>query len=118
MVKSGFSKLKNRRGETLIESLVAILAFTLSSIVMYSMITASAEINYSARKADEDFQAKLVYVEKAAGGEGGTTRNANVNVTLIQSPNGSGSCPMGSVKVKIFVSDELIAYYPIPKGGG
>ena len=112
-MKTGFSKLKNRRGETLIESLVAILAFALSSIVMYSLVTAAAEINYSARQADEDFQAQVAFVEKAEGS--GSTKT--VTMTLTESPGGS-SKSMGSVSVVMYKTDDLTAYYPIPKGGG
>lgn len=116
MVKNGVRKLKNRRGETLIESLVAILAFTLSSIAMYSMVTAAAEINYSARQADKDFQAQVTYIEKASGGTGGTKRDIKVSVTLTECPNGTGEVSMGTMDATVYQSDSLTAVYP--KGGG
>lgn len=58
-------KLKSKAGESLVESMAAILIFTLSSIALLSMISASADINRTAKVADEQFQEQMVYVEKA-----------------------------------------------------
>lgn len=114
MVKTAFRKLKSRRGESLIESLVAILAFTISSIVMYSMVTTAADINLTARKADEDFQEQVVIVEQAQGA--GT--QSSVSLSLTKSPDSNTLKPMGNVKVAVYRSDDLVAYYAIPKGDG
>ena len=47
-----FKKLRSRKGESLIESLAAILVMTLASVVMYSMVTAAADINTKAKNND------------------------------------------------------------------
>ncbi len=58
-------KLKSKAGESLVESMAAILIFTLTSIALLSMISASADINRTAKVADEQFQQQMVVVEKA-----------------------------------------------------
>lgn len=66
-MKQIISKLRSRAGESLVESLMAILIFTLASIVMYSMVTAAADINMTAKETDRSIQEQLVIAEKAEG---------------------------------------------------
>lgn len=65
MMKKIIRKLKSKAGESLVESMAAILIFTLSSIALLSMISASADINRTAKVADEQFQEQMTVVEKA-----------------------------------------------------
>ena len=58
-------KLKSKKGESLIESLVAILIFTMSSILLYSMLSTAAQLNLKAKEADEAHQAQMLYAEQA-----------------------------------------------------
>jgi hypothetical protein len=69
-------KLKSKAGETLVESLAAILVFTMSSIVMYTMVSTAANINMTAKKMDEQNQKHMVAVEK------GLKVDENDNVVL------------------------------------
>ena len=64
-MKKIIRKLKSKAGESLVESMAAILIFTLSSIALLSMISASADINRTAKVADEQFQEQMTVVEKA-----------------------------------------------------
>lgn len=113
-MKAVFRKLKTRRGETLIESLVAILAFAISTVVMYSMVTAAMNMNYNAREADKAFQNKVKTAEQAQG----SGRSGTVTLTLTQSPANSQDKKMGEVVVKVYGdTDGLYAYYKVPKGG-
>lgn len=114
MVKSGFRKLKNRRGESLVEALVAILAFTLSSLLMYSMVTTAADINRTARKEDEAFQKQVKIVEEAQG----VPTYDKVSVSLTESPGYNNSKSMGEVEVAVYKGEDLTAYYVVPEGGG
>ena len=59
-----FRKLKNKAGESLIESLAAILIFTMASIVMYTMVTTAADLNRTAKEMDETNQQHMIAVEK------------------------------------------------------
>ena len=64
MMKNLFHKLRSKAGESLIESLAAILIFTMASIVMYSMVTTAADINRTAKEMDEANQQHMIAVEK------------------------------------------------------
>lgn len=66
-MKKLFKKLRSKAGESLVETLCAILIFTLASVAMYSMVMAAGKINAEAKKADAEFQEKLTVVEKAEG---------------------------------------------------
>ena len=57
--------LKDKRGESLVESLAAILIFTMASIIMYSMVTTAARINAQARDREAEVQTQLVAAESA-----------------------------------------------------
>lgn len=101
-------KLKSKAGESLVESMAAILIFTLSSIALLSMISASADVNRTAKVADRQFQEQMVYVEKAevAGStEGRVTFNLN-------------NQPIAQDEVYICQKDNenaLYAYYLMPE---
>lgn len=58
-------KLKSKKGESLIESLVAILIFTMSSILLYSMLSTASQLNLKAKEADEAHQEQMVHAEQA-----------------------------------------------------
>lgn len=64
-MKQLFNRLKGCRGETLVESLAAILIFTFGSIIMLSMITSAATINNAVKEADQNYFKDLQVVEKA-----------------------------------------------------
>ena len=64
-MKKIIRRLKSKAGESLVESMAAILIFTLSSIALLSMISASADINRTAKVADQQFQKQMTVVEKA-----------------------------------------------------
>lgn len=58
-------KLSSKKGETLVESLVAILVFTLSSVMLFTMITAATNLNRAAAEADQRYRDEMVYAEQA-----------------------------------------------------
>lgn len=58
------TRLKETRGETLIESMIAILIFTFASILFLTLVTSAANINTTVKEADERFQAQQEAVEK------------------------------------------------------
>lgn len=65
-------KLRSRRGETLVETLAAILIVTLSSMALLAMLSAAARINTAAGAADAAFRTALTAAEsRAAALEGG-----------------------------------------------
>lgn len=52
-----------RKGETLVEVLVALLVATLATLLLAAMVTASAKVNIAARQKDEAFFKALTQVE-------------------------------------------------------
>lgn len=83
-------KLKSKAGESLVESMAAILIFTLSSIALLSMISASADVNRTAKVADEQFQQQMLVVEKADSKADGTKKGKatfKVNDTNVAQPD-------------------------------
>lgn len=108
-------RLKSKAGETLVESMAAILIFTFASIIMLSMVSSAADINTAAKKADQEFYDQMVVVEKAEGS--GTA----VNITF--SIKNSTSTLTGTTPATMYGSaDSLHAYYagtaPVGEGGG
>lgn len=101
------NKLKNRRGETLVEMLAAILIFTLASVVLYSMITTATDMNEQARRKDEQNQAQMVALELQEG----TPKTGTVSIKVTSS-NGTVNT-MNNIKVKLYgEANGLYAYYP------
>lgn len=113
-----FKKLKSKAGESLVESLCAILIFTMASIVLFSMVSAANDINGKAKAQDAKNQAHLVAVEKGdAASKNGT---GTVTITLNE---GASSRTIAQVNVDIYggKDDSLFAYFvqtPTTPSGG
>jgi Tfp pilus assembly protein PilX len=58
------NKLRSKAGESLIESLAAILIFTMASVGMFSMVTAAARINETAKQTDREYQEQMAHAEQ------------------------------------------------------
>ena len=75
-MKKCFLRLRDARGETLVEALLSILIFTLSSILLFSMLASASNINHAARIADEERQSQLSIAE--TGTDSGTTADISI----------------------------------------
>lgn len=93
-------KLHSRRGETLVEILVAILIIALSAGLFATMYTASMRINLTAREQDEAFYAAVEDLEEMSGSGSSGTVNYE--------PEGGGSAT--SESVELFTRDGMTAY--------
>lgn len=79
--------IQNKKGETLLETLVAILILTVSAMLLAEVTASSTRINLDAEKVDKKYREDLEQVEKREtpiSGEvtiqsGGTTYTYNVN---------------------------------------
>ena len=60
------ARLRSKAGESLIESMAAILIFTFASIAMYTMIMSSNDINQRAEETEETNMEQMVIAEMAA----------------------------------------------------
>ena len=104
-MKKLFSRLRNARGETLVEALVSILIFTLSSILLFSMLVSASNINRAARAADADRQSQLNFAEA----ETATDLPASVSISC---PGlYSGSTQTVSVYISRQAPGALYSYY-------
>jgi len=115
-MKQIWKRLKSKTGETLVESLAAILIFTFGSIIMLSMISSAMNINKKAEAADAKYLADMQVVEKAETPEPGPNY-----VVFGNSAEELRSSTQDAYKVKavdVFGGTEgsLYAYYV--KGGG
>ena len=108
-MKNILRKLKSKAGESLIESMAAILIFTMASIVMYSMVTTAADINRTAKEMDETNQQHMIAVEKGLP----DAKNGSAIITF-----SLGSTEIAQTQVDIYggQDDSLFTYF-VQTGG-
>lgn len=100
-------KLHGSRGETLVETLVAILVAALSVALLFSAVTASVEINKSARTADAS------YYETVSGAESQETPLEAASVTI--SENTVGGTPTSfTANVRLYGGNGIYSYKEVP----
>lgn len=100
-----FKKLCSRKGESLIESLAAILVVTMASIVMYSMVTSAADINTKAKNNDLAVQEQLAVAER------GDDPDDDGTITMVIRVDGRNE-DVASLPVDIYGNDgELFSYF-------
>ena len=75
-MKKVIKKLRSKSGETLIESIAAILIFTLASILFFSMVNAAANINITTKEADRAYYTQQVLAEAGTGAASGTQKKS------------------------------------------
>ena len=80
-MKTIFKKLKSKVGESLVESLAAILIFTMASVVLYSMVTTAGDINGKAKEMDAANQQHLLAVERGEPAEKNGTGTIAISMT-------------------------------------
>lgn len=70
-----WNKLASRRGETLTETLVAVLMVALASVLLASMLSSASRMNAAAMEKDEALYDAVTAAETGGGsGETGTVR--------------------------------------------
>lgn len=100
-----FKKLTSRKGETLVEILVAILIIALAAGLFASMYMAAMSINSSARKQDEQFFDAVEKLEQAVD-ENKTKSDKTVTYT----PVGEGAGASSSAQVEVVTEDGMSVY--------
>ena len=84
-------KLNSTRGETLIETLAAILVAALSVALLVGSVTVSGQINRQAQVSDEDFYEQLTAAEA-------------------QTPPDDAAFPDAHIGARLYGGDDLYAY--------
>ena len=104
-------KLRSRRGETLVEILVAILIIALSAGLFATMYTASMRIDLTAREQDEAFFAAVGELEEMIdAGEGEGTKGAVQYQPTGEDGQPSSGSTSTSENVELFTRDGMTAY--------
>lgn len=98
-----YRRLHENRGETLIESMAAILIFTFASILLLTMLSAAKEINHTAAQWDASRKANMELAEMA--------EQEAVPATVEFVIHGKRE----AVAVEVF-GDGPYAYYPVREG--
>ena len=109
--------MKDKKGETLVEVLCAILIFTLASIILYYMVTSAARVNMKAQEHFTSLEEQLAVAEH--GKAEASTPRADLTLTI---KNSKGTQVGGSkiVTVNIFQQKEdgLSSYFQVPAAEG
>ena len=110
--------LCDKKGETLVEVLAAILIFTLSSIILYSMVTTASRVNMKALESDASIEKQMAIVEHAETSKGtGEVKMILKNMVI----NGSTvDKPLDPINVKVYCDDSensLYSYYKVTPAG-
>jgi len=82
-MKKWIYRLKSKNGETLVETMAAILIFTFGSIIMLSMISSAANINSTVKEADENYFKDMQVVEMASG----TPQTVSITFSIAERPD-------------------------------
>lgn len=109
-MKTILTRLKETRGETLIESMIAILIFTFASILFLTLVTAAANINTTVKEADESFQTQQLAVETAPG-ESAPIAQAVLYKDINENNTNDESETVAAVAMKVVAEDEDNALY-------
>ena len=109
-------KLKNRRGETLAEVLVAILIVSVASAMFLSAISLSGRFNLRAKEADEHFYRAMSDLEafSADGPEVSGPLDGNLAVTVRL---GSGNEFEEQFSVRVCTGESMTVYFRSSGGG-
>ena len=104
-------KLRNSRGETLVEVLVSVLVCALSITLLAGAVTASANIDLRAQAADTEYYTALSKAERqsrtpAGGSSEAETYNSLPGETKVSVTSGGG----GSVEIEPGETSKLYFY--------
>lgn len=104
-------KLRNSRGETLVEVLASVLVCALSITLLAGAVTASANIDLRAQAADTEYYTALSKAERqsrtpAGGSSEADTYNSLPGETKVSVTSGSG----GSVEIEPDATSKLYFY--------
>ncbi len=112
------AKLKSRSGESLVESLAAILIFTLSSIILFTMVSTAGNINRTAMTLESEVQEELKGVEEGQD----YAQNGRGTLNLSMKVDGANE-PIANIDMDVYGGKEegdLYAFYatiPTTTGG-
>ena len=101
-----WNKLRSRKGETLTETLVAVLLVGLASVVLASMISAASHMSAQALERDTALYDEITVAEAQS-----SSQNGSVTVEL-------GGSSSQNFNVTYFGEEDQLHSYSYDKGGG
>ena len=81
-MRNFLKKLRSTAGETLVESMASVLIFTLSSIILLSMVASASRLNRIAKEEDNALTHQLYIAEAQSAGAGTTTSEDDITVSF------------------------------------
>lgn len=107
-------RLSGKKGESIVETLVAILIAALSCTILMTAVTAAVSINKNASEAQTAFEKELLEAEQQEG-----TREAQASIGVVVNENGSSTSESVSINVLVTGGDGKLASYKLaPKEEG
>ena len=107
-------KLRSKKGESLIESLVSILIFTLASIMLYTMLSTSVRLNQAAKDADAKHEIEMIYAEQGEKAypelPDGANANGEVKIGLVKDDGSKQTLVKYNVEIHRQDKDSLYSY--------
>lgn len=109
--------MKDKKGETLVEVLCAILIFTLASVILYSMVTSASRVNMKAKEHYASLEDQLAVAEHAK--VDASTPRTDLTLT-IRNSKGTQVGGAKTITVNIFQQEEdgLSSYFKVPAAEG
>lgn len=109
-------RLLNSRGESLVESMCAILIVTLASVAFLTMVNSSARINKQTTQAEAEYRLEMEAAEERS--DAADNPGYSVVVTF-RDPAGTYSedHTVNNVGIATKESGALFAFYSLPQGG-
>ena len=105
-MKSGREKLHSQNGETLVETLFAIMITVLSVSLLYGGIMVSAKINERARQVDDVYYHALAQAEEKSGLTPADPQAARQITVTVQTESGA----YREASVRVFGAEGLYSY--------
>lgn len=105
-------KLKEKKGETLVESMVAMLIALLSMVMLTSCTTAAANINAATKEMDKKFNQELIRAEGLMVEDGYEAKDIGIKLSF-------DTCGTETADVTLYGGDSgTFAAYEYDAGGG
>lgn len=115
-------KLKEQRGETLVEVLASILIGSLSVALLFGAVMASANLDRQAQELDETYYEDLAKAERQAAGDASADLPSGTKVT-VKNSDPAVSIMEADLPVTFYGGKSAVSYaldppLPPPGGGG
>lgn len=106
-MKKILQRIRNKKGESLVESLVSILIFTLASVLLLTMVSSASRINTTVKDEDEEFMEQQKKTELMP--ENGDRRTITIQ---------SGDRALGTVEAYVVEQGPIVAVFPVNEDAG